>query len=172
MHFLWLMRGKTFFWPGQGISLQDWMSSLSPTQSAPSNFGGGLVHVLERFFFPPPQDTEHSVNALHADQFASTEKQITSKGVRHDDNCYNYYVGCKLAKECSDWLPTTASMVKRFRAHKGYTRKIRTSPLDPICDVDLNRPLHQESFQITSILLGSMVGWINRCDKTGVLDPL
>lgn len=52
--------------------MHDWTSSLSPTHPLPSNFGGGFVHVLERFCLPPPQETVHGVKLLHSDQFAST----------------------------------------------------------------------------------------------------
>lgn len=58
--------------PGHGKSLQGWTSSLSPTQSAPSNFGGGFVQLLDRLLVPPPQDTLHRVNAPNGVQFAST----------------------------------------------------------------------------------------------------
>ena len=65
---------------GHGRILHGWTSSLSPIQSSPSNFGGGLVHVLERLCVPPPQDKVHGVKLLHFDQFAST-KHVKIKSV-------------------------------------------------------------------------------------------
>lgn len=64
---------KKSYLPGHGRVLHDWTSSLSPTQSRPSNFGGGLVHVLERVCVPPPQDKVQELNLLHSDQLASTK---------------------------------------------------------------------------------------------------
>lgn len=59
--------------PGQGSSLQERVSSLSPGHEFPPNCGGGLVQVLDLSCTPPPQVTGQSLQSFHSDQFPSTK---------------------------------------------------------------------------------------------------
>lgn len=51
--------------PGQGLSLQAFVTLGFPIQSKPPGFGGGLLHVLYRDLTPPLQFLEHG---FHHDQ--------------------------------------------------------------------------------------------------------
>ena len=61
---------------GQGSSLQDLDSSLSPGHGLPSNCGGGLVHVLDLSCTPPPHVTGQSLQSFQSDQYPSTELNV------------------------------------------------------------------------------------------------
>lgn len=60
--------------PGQGSSLQERVSSLSPGHEFPPNCGGGLVQVLDLSCTPPPHVTGQSLQSSQSDQFPSTVK--------------------------------------------------------------------------------------------------
>ena len=57
---------------GHGKSLQDRSSSLSPLQSSPPCFGGGLVQDRDRLCVPPPHVTLHCDQAFQLVHLPST----------------------------------------------------------------------------------------------------
>ena len=60
--------------PGHGLLLQDWVSLLFPTQSAPPPDGGGLLQVRLRICCPPPHVTLQASQTPQSDQPPSTVK--------------------------------------------------------------------------------------------------
>ena len=67
---------QTGQWEEHGSMLHCWHSKSSPTQSTPPNWGGGLSHLLDLVWSPPPHSAVHGPHSSQSLNPPSTVSKI------------------------------------------------------------------------------------------------